>query len=79
VSAEAIFGIARRDRDLALPFVRKALNAAEVSMPIFDAAELVAHPILVDDLRRFAWDADGAVDPYVAGVLAACETGQVKE
>jgi hypothetical protein len=76
VSAEAILGIARRDRDLALPFIRKALCAAEVSVPIFDAAEVVAHPILVDDLRRFA---SGAVDPYVAGALAACEAGLVKE
>jgi hypothetical protein len=54
VRAEAIVGLARRDRDLALPLIKQALTARSVPHPIFEAAAYAAVPALVDDLRRFA-------------------------
>lgn len=49
--AEAIVGLARRDRAVALPLVHDALSGDSASLPLFDAAELVAHPSLVEPLR----------------------------
>jgi hypothetical protein len=74
VRAEAIFGLAQRDRDLALPLLRKALSRNSASMPIFEAAALVADPSLVKDLRCFAEPSDNTfLDGFVLDALAACE------
>ena len=48
VRAEALVGIARRDRKLALPLVLEALSSEWARMPVFEAAALVADPALVD-------------------------------
>ena len=52
--AEAIWGLARRDQDMALPLVQAALAGECVSTPILEAAALLARPSLIDNLRRWA-------------------------
>ena len=76
VRAEALVGIARRDRRLALPLVLKALAGEQVSMPVFEAAELVADPLLVDVLRPWTEPSDNEwLDQLARNALAACENG----
>lgn len=74
VRAEAILGLAQRDRNLALPFLREALSGPMASMPIFEAAELVADPSLIEDLRCFAEPSgDDFLDSFAVDALVACE------
>src|SRR3546814_11414823 len=54
VRAEAVLGVAQRDKALALPLLRREMARKSISMPILEAAALVADPSLVDDLRTFA-------------------------
>lgn len=74
VRAEALVGIAKRDRNLALPLVVSALSAEQVSMPVFEAAALIAHPALVDVLRPWTEPSgDKWLDMLAHDALAACE------
>lgn len=77
VRAEAILGIAERDRDLARPLLRRALSGAAVCVPILQAAAIVADPCLLTDLREFAGGSgSGWVDGLVADALRACEAAR---
>jgi hypothetical protein len=77
VRAEAILGVAQRDKALALPLLQKELARRSVAMPIFEAATLVADPSLVDDLRAYAPpSADDLLDRRALDALKACETGE---
>jgi len=77
VRAEAIWGLAKRDRELALPLVHRALSAGSVTVPIIEAAALVAHSSLVADLLRFSAPSDRAyLDELIQAALTACQTGQ---
>jgi HEAT repeat protein len=74
VRAEAIFGLAERDTAVARPFVERELKRDKVGRVIFEAAELVAHPGLLPDLRDFAAPSDDSwVDEQVDRAIAACE------
>jgi hypothetical protein len=74
VRAEALVGIAQRDRGLALPLVLKALSGESAAMPVFDAAALVADPALVDALKRWTEPSkDAWLDQLAREALAACE------
>jgi hypothetical protein len=74
VRAEALVGIAQRDRGLALPLVLKALSGEWVSMPVFEAAALVADRALVDVLRPWTEPSDNDwLDRLAREALAACE------
>jgi hypothetical protein len=74
VRAEALVGIAQRDRGLALPLVLKALSGKWASMPVFEAATLVADPALVDVLRPWTEPSDDEwLDQLAREALAACE------
>lgn len=74
VRAEAVFGLAKRDRDLALPLVQEALRADAVSAPVLHAAALCAHPSLIEDLRIWAAPSDNPfLDKLAAKALTACE------
>jgi hypothetical protein len=74
VRAEAIWGLAHIARDLALPLVSKALAEDYATVPIFEAAELLAHPSLVDALRPFANSTgDTGLNRLVNEALSACE------
>jgi hypothetical protein len=76
VRAEAILGLAKRDKALALPLIRRELGQERVAVPLFEAAALVADPSLVDDLRDFAAPSDDALlDELAAKALTACEAG----
>jgi hypothetical protein len=74
VRAEAILGLAHRDKALALPLIRRELRRERVAVPLFEAAALVADPSLVDDLRDFTVPSDDALlDELAAKALSACE------
>ena len=76
VRAEAILGLAQRDKALALPLLQRELRGELVAMPLFEAAALVADPSLADDLREFANASDvGFLDQLATKALAACEAG----
>lgn len=80
VRAEAILGLAQRDRAAALPFVREALSKAAASAAIFEAAALVADPSLVGDLHDFTIPSDNDyLDKLARDALSACEHGRSVE
>ncbi len=54
VRAEAILGLAQRDKGVALPLLQRELSRDLVALPLFEAASLVAHPSLATNLRAFA-------------------------
>lgn len=74
VQAEAVHALAARDPELALPFVQSGLRSESVWIPMFEAAELCAHPSLVEDLRGWAEPSDEPfADRCAASALKACE------
>ena len=76
VRAEALLGIAKRDRKLALPFILNALSGEQASMPVFDAAELIADPVLVEVLRPWTEPSDDVwLDQLALNALTACQKG----
>lgn len=76
VRAEALAGIAQRDRGLALPLALKALSGERVTMAVFEAAALIADPALVEVLRPWTQpSSDGWLDRLAIDALEACETG----
>jgi hypothetical protein len=74
VRAEAILGLAQRDKALALPLLERELSGEFVAVPLFEAAAIVAHPSLAADLRAFV-DPSGNdfVDGLAVEALRACE------
>lgn len=76
VRGEALEGLARRDRKLALPLAMKALSEDQASMAVFEAAALIADPALVEALRRWTEDSENAwLDGLARNALEACERG----
>lgn len=76
VSGEAILGLANRSPELALPLVQKALTADSVVLQVFEAAAILAHPSLVEDLSCFLEPLDDSVIEMVASeAFDACKTG----
>jgi hypothetical protein len=74
VRAEAILGLAHRDKALALPFLQRELSAGSVPLTLFEAATIVAHPSLAADLREFAEPSgDDFLDGLAREALEACE------
>jgi HEAT repeat protein len=74
VRAEAILGLAQRDKALALPLLQRELRGEHVAVPLFEAAALVADPSLADDLRQFTIPSDDSLlDELATKALAACE------
>ena len=74
VRAEAILGLAQRDKALALPLLQRELRGEHVAVPLFEAAALVADPSLADDLREFVNPSDDDfLDELANKALAACE------
>jgi hypothetical protein len=72
VRAEAILGLAQRDKALALPLIRRELGHERVAVPLFEAAALAADPSLVDCLRDFAAPSgDALLDELAAKALSA--------
>jgi hypothetical protein len=76
VRAEALAGIAQRDRGLALPLALKELSGEQVAMAVFEAAALIADPALVEVLRPWTEPSDDEwLDRLACDALAACEKG----
>lgn len=74
VRAEAILGLAQRDKMLALPLLQRELSGRAVPLPLFEAAAIVAHPSLAADLRAFsAPSGDEFLDGLATDALRACE------
>lgn len=73
VRGEAVLGLARRDPGLALPLVRAGLSAEAVSLPMLEAAQLCAHPMLILDLEHWARpSANRVIDIAATEALIAC-------
>ncbi|WP_067678836.1 hypothetical protein [Tsuneonella dongtanensis] len=74
VRGEALLGLAMRDRDLALPLVRRELEGDEWGSPTFEAAELLADPSLLGALRRCQGTAKKEwMNREIADAIVACE------
>jgi HEAT repeat protein len=77
VRAEAILGLAQRDWEIALPFIISALAGDYASMPLFEAAAIVADPSLLDVLGHWIEPSD---DPFLDGLAQdafdACAKGR---
>lgn len=77
VRAEAILGLAQRDPQAALPFIKSALMSQSVMAPVFEAAAVAADRSLIDDLLHFREPSGNPyVDQLAAEALAACERGR---
>jgi hypothetical protein len=76
VRAEALAGIAQRDRGLALPLALKELSGKRVTMAVFEAAALIADTALMELLRPWTEPSgDEWLDRLALDALEACETG----
>lgn len=74
VRAEAIRGLAKRDKALALPLTQRELAGQFASVPILEAAAILADASLVKDLRAFAEPSgDPLLDELALEALSACE------
>jgi len=74
VRAEAILGLAQRDKTLALPLLQRELSGQAVAVPLFEAAALIAHPSLAKDLQAFADPSgDDFLDGLAVQALRACQ------
>ena len=74
VRAEAIWGLAQRDKALALSLVKRELEMDFVWLPLFEAAELIADPSLVEQLRPFTDPTDDdSIDQAAMAAFSACK------
>ncbi len=77
VRAEALSGLAQRDKALALPLVIAELSGERACMPLFEAAETIADPSLVPYLTPWTEPSDNAfLDNLALEALAACKNGK---
>lgn len=76
VRAEAIEGLARRNRQFALPIVQRELSKLECGYGVFVAANIIADPCLLSLLEQFDEDTDSPwLDNNVRDAIRACQTG----
>jgi hypothetical protein len=77
VRSEAILGLVQLDRALALPLIRRELEADVICYPILEAAEIAADPSLIDSLAAIV---DPSEEPHfydqALSALEACKRGQ---
>jgi hypothetical protein len=74
VRAEALEGLADRNRDMALPLLQRELMRDECGYATFKAARSIAHPSLLAGLRN--WRRRGGapwIDDTIGEAIAACE------
>jgi hypothetical protein len=76
VRAEALLGLAMRDPKLALPYAQDALEADSVSMPIFEAVEIIADPVLIPALQPWLEVSENDhIDDWARLAMQACVRG----
>ena len=74
VRAEALQGLAQRDKELALPLVERELRRDEWGYATFQAAQIIGHPTLLSGLRKwtggtgYSW-----IDETIKDAIHACE------
>jgi hypothetical protein len=74
VSAEALLGLARRDRQLALPHAIATLCGEQACMAVFEAAEIIADRSLVEYLVPWTEPSgDEWLDDLARAALTACQ------
>ena len=74
VRAEALQGLAERDKQLALPLVERELARDECGYGALEAARLIAHPALTSGLRN--WEgkfSESWWNDLVRDAITACE------
>ena len=79
VRAEALEGLAQRDKELALPLVERELQRPECGYGTFQAARLIAHPSLLVGLR--GWSERGGaswIDDAISDAIVACEAASTE-
>jgi hypothetical protein len=77
VRAEAILGLAQRDKALALPLLQRELSGESVALPLFEAACVVADPSLLADLLAFAEPSGNSrLDGLALEAIDACKAGK---
>jgi len=77
VRAEALSGLAKRDKKLALPLVQAELQGEFACLPLFEAATTIADPALVPFLLAWIEPSDNELlDKIAAEALEACEKGK---
>jgi HEAT repeat protein len=73
VRAEALLGIAKRDPQQALPLALVALSGDQVNMAVFEAAEIIANPQLIDSLHPWTEPSDDPqLDRLAMDAMKAC-------
>lgn len=76
VRAEALLGLAQRDKALALPLAIEALSGPMAVMAVFEAAEIIADRSLVEYLRPWVEPSDNAwLDKCANDAMKACQEG----
>jgi HEAT repeat protein len=74
VRAQAVWGLALIDPQSALPFVQQGLKEAEVFYDIIEAAGVIAHPSLIDDLiKLLGRPGDDHCDYLARSALVECQ------
>jgi hypothetical protein len=74
VRAEAILGLAQRDRGVTLPLVKAELAGGFACLALFEAAGILAAPELVASLQDWTKKSDAPwLDDAARTALAACE------
>ncbi len=74
VRAEALQGLAERDREVARPLVERELKTPECGYGAFEAARLIAHPSLLTGSRQWSGRfAESWWNDVVEQAIAACE------
>jgi hypothetical protein len=74
VRAEALEGLAQRDKELALPLVERELRRDQCAYGTFQAARVLAHPSLLEGLRAWADQGEASwIDSEINDAIAACE------
>lgn len=74
VRAEALEGLAERDKELALPLVERELSGDACGYGTFQAARLIAEPSLLPGLRRWSGRFEEASwDELVSEAIVACQ------
>lgn len=74
VRAEAIWGLAQRDKARALPLIKRELRSDSVTVPLLEAAELVADASLTELLEPFTKpSADKFLDDTALAAFHACK------
>ena len=74
VRAEALEGLAERDKELATPLVERELRGDDCGYGTFEAARLIADPSLLSALRN--WNGrfeESSWNELVSEAIAACE------